>query len=616
MDSSRLYDADTTHAVEIADRVWWVGHLLDDEIFQCHVYLLEQGDQSVLFDPGSVLTFPQTLHKIREVLPFDAIRYFVCHHQDPDITAAMPQIDALIERDDAVLVTHSRARVLLQHYGLRLPFWLVDEHDWQLTLQDRSLSFIFTPYAHFPGAICSYDNKTGVLFSSDLFGGFTEEPRLVARDESHFEALRPFHEHYMPSRDILGFALRQIGRHDVSLIAPQHGSIIPQHLVASMTEQLSRLDCGIYLFARENTDIARLSRLNATLREITETMLHYRDFADIAAHLLEVVRNNLPADRIDYYALIDGGEVLTLSHEHHTTTAAADVPAEIIAILGKTRGQWEQQHRECRCMSDHTLHPGPFCSRPDGNGGLILTLPLFSPARGQMDALASIHLRGIACLPEDMALVVRQLSMPLQVALEREVIYRGIEQRRHEAYQRSIRDPLTGLFSRVYMDDVVERYCGGDSARPSAPLGAVMADLDHFKLINDKFGHAAGDLVLRQFAQRLEKVVRDNDIAVRYGGEEFIVFSIGADKTATMRIADRLREVIAAQPFTLGGERCLKVTTSIGVAQRLEGERLSALIQRADDALYLAKRNGRNQVCVAPEEWVSPVHAASASLCP
>ena len=215
-------------------------------------------------------------------------------------------IDQLIDRPDAVLVTHWRTQALLKHYGLKLPFWLVDEHDWRLQLDDRELRFIFTPYAHFPGAIATFDPATGVCFSSDLFGGFTEHPALVAADESHFEALRPFHEHYMPSRDILDYALSQIERYPVKIIAPQHGSVIPERLVPFMIDKLRHLDCGIYLFARENTDFVRLSRLNRTLREITQTMLLYRDFRDIADQLFQIVQRSLPTDRIDYFALIKG----------------------------------------------------------------------------------------------------------------------------------------------------------------------------------------------------------------------------------------------------------------------------------------------------------------------
>ncbi len=96
--------ADPEHAIEIADRIWWVGHHLPGDPFQCHCYLIEHGDQSVLFDPGSALTFRHSMRKIEQVTSLSNIRYFVLHHQDPDITGAMPIIDKLLSRDDAVVV--------------------------------------------------------------------------------------------------------------------------------------------------------------------------------------------------------------------------------------------------------------------------------------------------------------------------------------------------------------------------------------------------------------------------------------------------------------------------------------------------------------------------------
>jgi diguanylate cyclase (GGDEF)-like protein len=605
---AQLASADTKHAVQIADRVWWVGHVLPDDVFQCHVYLLEQGDQSVLFDPGSRLTFAGTLRKIEEVIPFTHIRYFVCHHQDPDIAAALPLIDELVEREDAVVVTHWRSRALLKHYGLRLPFWLVDEHEWRLPLPDRELRFVFTPYAHFPGAFCSFDPRTNVLFSSDLFGGFTEKPALVAAGESHFEALRPFHEHYMPSRDILDFAISQIEQYPVRVIAPQHGSIIPPDLVPFMIDRLRHLDCGIYLFARENTDIQRLSRLNETLRDITRTMLLYRDFREIAERLFDVVRKNLPAERIDYHALLGDGSVLTLAREGRFIGAVGQAPEHITRLLGRTAEEWAVLHRESPALRSHRLHEGPFCSRPDGDRGLILTLPLFAPASGRMEGLAEIHLQDITTLPEGMILVVQQLTMPLQVALEREVIYRGIEAERQRAYERSIRDALTGLFTRVYMHDAVERQLRIDDRTPDIGLAAVMVDIDHFKRINDTHGHAAGDAVLRLLGEILQQRCRAGDIPVRVGGEEFVVFLTGTGAADAHAFAELLRAEIAAASCTIDAGVVLSITASFGVALRHADEPFDALMARADRALYHAKENGRNRVCIAP-----PADAAAPS---
>jgi diguanylate cyclase (GGDEF)-like protein len=202
-----------------------------------------------------------------------------------------------------------------------------------------------------------------------------------------------------------------------------------------------------------------------------------------------------------------------------------------------------------------------------------------------------------------MEALVQQLMTPLQVALEREVIYRRIEQERQRAYQRSIHDPLTGLFTRVYMQDVVARQCELDDRSEAAPalplLAAVMLDLDHFKQINDNHGHAAGDAVLRQAAELVLGICRSTDIPVRFGGEEFIVFMVGPGAAAAVELAERIRTHIERHAFELGNERSLQVTASLGVAQRQAGEGLDELIRRADEALYLAKQNGRNQVRLA-----------------
>ncbi|HAS52134.1 MAG TPA: diguanylate cyclase [Gammaproteobacteria bacterium] len=588
-----LEHADTDHAIQVADRVWWVGHQQEDDIFQCHVYLIEQGDQSILFDPGSVLTFRHTLRKIEEIIPFTHIRYFVCHHQDPDITGALPLIDQLISRNDAVLVTHWRTQMLVKHYGLRqMPFWLVEEHGWKLALEDRQVEFIFTPYAHFPGAICTFDPVTRVLFSSDLFGGLTPEFSLVAQDESYFEALRPFHEHYMPSRDILGYALRAIERYPVRLIAPQHGSIIPERLVRFMIDQLKTLECGLYLIARGDTDIQKLSQLNQTLRDITHTMLIYRDFRDIVKNLLEITQRLLPAISLEFYARLDDARVLHLSPEsRYRGVEEAVRPPSVARILDLDHKQWEALN---------TANVVEFMLASDDDNTPILMVPLFSPARGTAQAVAIIHLAEQVVANDDLRQIIEQMSVPLQVAVEREVIYRQLDIERQQIYERSIRDPLTGLFTRIYMQEVVQRLCDIQDRSPGNQVAVLMLDIDHFKSVNDTYGHNQGDVVLRQVAGTILKTVRSSDIPVRLGGEEFAIFVVGESVVSAAPFAERLRMEIAALRFEAPmADRT--VTVSIGVAIRQVREALLDLIQRADTALYDAKHGGRNRVCMALE---------------
>jgi two-component system cell cycle response regulator len=126
----------------------------------------------------------------------------------------------------------------------------------------------------------------------------------------------------------------------------------------------------------------------------------------------------------------------------------------------------------------------------------------------------------------------------------------------------------------------------------------LVIDIDHFKKINDSFGHPVGDEVLREFAVRLASNVRAIDLPVRFGGEEFVVVMPDTELEHAHRIAERIRLHVAGSPFrVMGGEELLTVTISIGVAASLgENDAPAPLIKRADEAMYEAKSQGRNRV--------------------
>ncbi|MFY7864202.1 GGDEF domain-containing protein [Roseateles sp.] len=158
-------------------------------------------------------------------------------------------------------------------------------------------------------------------------------------------------------------------------------------------------------------------------------------------------------------------------------------------------------------------------------------------------------------------------------------------------------DPLTGLLNRRGLKNRLGRLRGRQSDKPDgAGLVVAMVDFDHFKSINDRFGHAAGDAVLRGLGHLLLSHVRANDLAVRMGGEEFAVVWQDVDADVALNLAERLRQSVAEAQFdTPAGP--IQATVSIGVAMpRSEAEDLDALLGRADSALYKAKREGRNRV--------------------
>ncbi|MDO8876374.1 MAG: PleD family two-component system response regulator [Pseudolabrys sp.] len=158
-------------------------------------------------------------------------------------------------------------------------------------------------------------------------------------------------------------------------------------------------------------------------------------------------------------------------------------------------------------------------------------------------------------------------------------------------------DALTSLYNRRYMETHLAALTE-QAAQRGKPLSVLILDIDFFKSINDGHGHDAGDDVLREFAVRIRKSIRNIDLACRYGGEEFVIVMPETDATVAGLVAERIRRRIATEPFPIQqGARTLDVTISIGLASLGgEGDTAAAMLKRADTALYRAKRDGRNRV--------------------
>ncbi len=163
--------------------------------------------------------------------------------------------------------------------------------------------------------------------------------------------------------------------------------------------------------------------------------------------------------------------------------------------------------------------------------------------------------------------------------------------------EQSVRDHLTGLFNRRYLEETLERELVR-ATRKRQPLGVIMVDVDHFKQFNDTAGHAAGDAILREIGGRLLESVRREDIASRYGGDEFTIILPDASLQVTRKRAELLRGITFKIPLI--GETLATVTLSLGVAVcPTHGTTSAVILKSADDALYRAKAAGRNQVVVA-----------------
>lgn len=180
-----------------------------------------------------------------------------------------------------------------------------------------------------------------------------------------------------------------------------------------------------------------------------------------------------------------------------------------------------------------------------------------------------------------------------------------------------ITDPLTGLFNvrhfRTALDVELER-----TVRTGSPTSLMMIDLDHFKKVNDKWGHEVGNKVLKLTARIIKQVTRQLDIQCRYGGEEFVVILPSTNLILASQVAERFRQRLEETEIDIGDET-LKVTASVGIAVRSANEKGTALalIKEADACLYKAKDSGRNKVCfpeIEVEDEMAVSHDEKAAL--
>ncbi|MDH4580965.1 GGDEF domain-containing protein [Pseudomonas sp. BN415] len=178
------------------------------------------------------------------------------------------------------------------------------------------------------------------------------------------------------------------------------------------------------------------------------------------------------------------------------------------------------------------------------------------------------------------------LLFPLRNAL----LYRA-------AIQSALRDPLTDTGNRIAMEQTLQREV--DLARRNLqPLSVLMLDIDHFKRINDEYGHGTGDEVLKAVANTLKARLRNVDMVFRFGGEEFLVLLSGTCREAAALVGERLRLGILELQYLVQGHP-LDLSISLGCATLLPAESVESLLRRADNALYVAKREGRNRLSMA-----------------
>lgn len=222
-----------------------------------------------------------------------------------------------------------------------------------------------------------------------------------------------------------------------------------------------------------------------------------------------------------------------------------------------------------------------------------------------LPAIVMPEFLGGALAPDRLLVIALYLSFSVLLLTSMGFLVIQKDRAEEAATQLAITDALTGTFNRRTFLDLADKEIAR-SRRSAAPLSLVMLDLDHFKGINDQHGHLGGDYVLKRFVDLTKICLRQEDLLVRYGGEEFCVLLPDTDVESAAVLADRVRTAIENSSFVFRHgktDKLIRVTVSAGVAQLEDDltEEIGSLVARADEALYAAKEGGRNQVAIFPK---------------
>jgi diguanylate cyclase (GGDEF)-like protein/PAS domain S-box-containing protein len=267
---------------------------------------------------------------------------------------------------------------------------------------------------------------------------------------------------------------------------------------------------------------------------------------------------------------------------------------EVVSSWGTPPGDRTFGHEACWALRRGRPHlvqgsdPGPQCRHmPATQGVAYLCVPMM--AYGEAVGLLTLSLPASEAVSEPQRRLATTVAEHIALALANLKLQESLR-------RQSIRDPLTGLFNRRYMEESLEREMRR-AGRARHPVGVIMLDLDHFKPFNDTHGHEVGDALLREVGAVLQRSIRGEDIACRYGGEEFILILPEASLRDAAQRAQQIRDAIRAISMVHDTRPVGPVTVSLGVAIFPEdGRSAVSVLRAADAALYRAKAEGRNRV--------------------
>jgi diguanylate cyclase (GGDEF)-like protein len=339
------------------------------------------------------------------------------------------------------------------------------------------------------------------------------------------------------------------------------------------------------------TTLSLFSLSDRALRDISISMIVYQDIRETLNMLFVSLKEILPVVSIELYARTSGKDIFYFDNEicHNVSH---EMPSYVRSTLNLNKKSWLAKNKDCW---KKVMIPYQFTSAMKNRRTPAILMPIFSQNTGSMPALAVLRLERNINIPRDAGKILEMLNIIMETSIERECLSNTSHIDSIKNHALATRDHLTGLYNRLYMEEMLKQFIQIHNRTGKYSLVSIMLDIDNFKQINDTHGHSTGDKVLKEVASAIIRNIRASDLAVRYGGDEFILFLMGQTLQNGIALAEKIRSIISLLSFDIL-THVHKFTISAGVASHLQKESLDDFIHRADMALYKAKSMGRNAV--------------------
>ena len=323
----------------------------------------------------------------------------------------------------------------------------------------------------------------------------------------------------------------------------------------------------------------------------------------MVASLLERLEPILPAREIDLIVQANRAQAVHLCAANAYVAQPYTAAEPEIEFLGAgTRARWHERHGPRSFQVRYYAEPLPNRSpgaSSDGAGRVhYLWLPLFSPGDASLTGLARFELTKPISISREVDGLLSRISGPLATTAEREVIHQTLKREDDRYYQMVIRDPLTKLYTRRYFDVLGRHLLRRTARNPSEGYAVVLFDLDRTGELNSSLGAEVADQVFELVSRTLIERTRSSDVAVRYGGDEFLAFLHAATLEEVLVYVNRIRDAVGRIRLD-SGPLDEPLSFCAGIAVHVPGESLEALVRRSDRALYRAKAGGRGRLMVA-----------------